>query len=371
MKKQITRIDKHEKYMNLALQLAEKGKGKVFPNPLVGAVLVKNSRIIGQGYHRYFGGSHAEVEAINNATQPVSGSDLYVTLEPCDHFGKTPPCTKAIIKAGIRNVYIAMKDPNPLVAGKGVKKLRQHHIPVFAGIAAEKAVLLNREYIHYIKHKRPYIIIKWAMSLDGKIATRTGHSKWISNEQARHYAHTLRASAGAIIIGINTVLKDDPSLTVRGIPGAKNPVRIILDHHLRIPLGSSVLDHRAKSIVVCGKHGSKERARQLMGKGVEVIQVENLRALLSILAKRGIARVLVEGGGQVHASFVEQGLADQAVVVVAPIIIGGKKAVTPVSGRGIANVKNALHLKDFKIQQLGDNIIVEGGLPVKTRSSCQ
>ncbi|MDD5492289.1 MAG: bifunctional diaminohydroxyphosphoribosylaminopyrimidine deaminase/5-amino-6-(5-phosphoribosylamino)uracil reductase RibD, partial [bacterium] len=231
-------MKKHEKYMKLALQLAEKGKGKVFPNPMVGAVLVKNGKIISQGYHRYFGGAHAEVEAINNATQPVAGADLYVALEPCAHYGKTPPCTEAIIKAGIKNVYIAMLDPNPLVAGKGIKKLRQHHIPVIAGITTEKAALLNREYIHYIKHKRPYVIMKWAMSLDGKIATRTGDSKWISNEQARKYAHSLRANVEAIIIGINTVLKDDPSLTVRGITGAKNPVRIILDHHLRIPLES-------------------------------------------------------------------------------------------------------------------------------------
>ena len=353
-------MTKHEKYMNLALKLAEKGKGKVFPNPMVGAVLVKNGKIISQGYHRYFSGAHAEVEAINNATQPVAGADLYVTLEPCAHYGKTPPCTEAIIKAKIKRVYISMLDPNLLVAGKGVKKLRQHHIPVIAGIAAEKAALLNREYIHYIKYQRPYVIMKWAMSLDGKIAARTGDSKWISNEQARKYAHTLRASVGAILIGINTVLKDDPNLTVRGISGAKNPVRIILDHHMRIPLGSRILDRRAKTIVVCGKHAPLKRAKQLMGKGVEVVKVSELKDLLRILANRGIASILVEGGGAVHASFIEQGLADQAVVVIAPVIIGGKQAVTPVSGNGIAKIKDALRLKDLKIQQLGDNVIIEG-----------
>ncbi|MDD5131924.1 MAG: bifunctional diaminohydroxyphosphoribosylaminopyrimidine deaminase/5-amino-6-(5-phosphoribosylamino)uracil reductase RibD [bacterium] len=360
MRREITQIKTKERYMNIALKLAEKGQGKVFPNPIVGAVLVKNGKIISQGYHRYFGGPHAEIEAINNAKQPVAGSALYVTLEPCDHYGKTPPCTKAIIKAGIKNVYIAALDPNPLVAGKGVKKLRQHNIPVIAGIAAAKAVLLNREYIHYIKYKRPYVIIKWAMSLDGKIATRIGDSKWISNEQARKYAHALRASVGAIIIGINTVLKDDPNLTVRGIPGAKNPVRIILDHHLRIPLESKILDRRAKTIVVCGKHGSLFRARQLMKKGVEVLKVGQLKDLLRILANRGIARILVEGGGAVHASFIEQGLADQAIAVIAPVIIGGKQAAIPVSGSGIAKVKDALHLKNLKIRQLGDNIIFEG-----------
>ncbi|MDD5354588.1 MAG: bifunctional diaminohydroxyphosphoribosylaminopyrimidine deaminase/5-amino-6-(5-phosphoribosylamino)uracil reductase RibD [bacterium] len=353
-------MNRDEKFMNMALQLAAKGKGKVFPNPLVGAVLVKNNRVIGRGYHRYFGGNHAEIEAIKNAVQPVSGSDLYVTLEPCDHQGKTPPCTEAIIKAGIKKVYIAMPDPHPLVAGKGIRKLRQYHIPVFSGIAQGKALSLNREYLHYIKTKRPYITLKWAMSLDGKIATKTGQAKWISNSQARKYAHHLRAEAGAIIVGINTVLKDDPSLTVRDIPGARNPVRIILDHHLRIPFKARVLDHRAKSIVVCGRHGSRARGAQLMKQGIEVIQVNRLSDLLEKLANRGIASILVEGGGMVLASFIEETLADKAVVVIAPVIIGGKQAVTPVSGSGIASIKNALHLQDIKIRQLGDNIIIEG-----------
>jgi diaminohydroxyphosphoribosylaminopyrimidine deaminase / 5-amino-6-(5-phosphoribosylamino)uracil reductase len=358
-------MTKQENYMNLALKLAEKGRGKVFPNPLVGAVLVKNGRIIGQGYHRYFGGPHAEIEAIINAEQPVSGSDLYVTLEPCDHCGKTPPCTNAIIKAGVKKVYIAMRDPHPLVAGQGIEKLRQHNIPVFAGISADKAALMNQDYIHYVNTKRPYVILKWAMSLDGKIATKTGDAKWISNDQARHFTHTLRANAGAIIIGINTVLKDDPNLTVRGIPGAKNPVRIILDHRVRIPLKARILDRKARTIVVCGKRGSLERAKQLMRKGIEVIQVEDLRELLRTLANRGITRILVEGGGKVHASFIEQGLADKAVVVIAPIIIGGQKAVTPVAGCGVANIKKALCLKDIKIRQLGNNIIVEGSFHKK------
>jgi len=346
--------------MKMALQLAAKGRGKVFPNPLVGAVLVKNGKVIGQGFHRYFGGNHAEIEALNNAVQPVSGSDLYVTLEPCAHQGKTPPCTEAIIKAGIKKVYVAMPDPHPLVAGKGIRKLRQHHIPVFTGIVQEKAVSLNHDYLHYIRTKRPYITLKWAMSLDGKIATKTGQAKWISSVQARKYTHHLRAEAGAIIVGINTVLKDDPSLTVRGIPGASNPVRIILDHNLRIPLKANVLDHKAKSTVVCGKDASRARAVRLMKQGVEVIQINKLPDLLNILVNRGIARILVEGGGMVHASFIEQGLADQAIAVIAPIIIGGKQAVTPVSGSGIDSIKNAPRLEDMKIRQIGDNVIIEG-----------
>lgn len=351
---------KHEKYMNLALKLAEKGKGKVFPNPLVGAVLVKNNKIIGQGYHGYFGGPHAEVEAINSACQPVSGADLYVTLEPCNHSGKTPPCTDSIIKAGIKRVYIAMKDPNPLVAGKGLKRLTQHQIPVFCGIMEKQAKELNHDYLHFIETKRPYVTLKWAMSADGKIATKTGDAKWISNEKARQFTHQLRADAGAIIVGINTVLQDNPSLTVRGIPGAKQPVRVILDHRLRIPERAKVLDQQAKSIVVCNEHCARERARQLMIKGVEVMQVKNLKELLRKLADRGVAKVLVEGGGEIQASFIEQRLADQLLVVMAPIIIGGKQAITPVSGQGISKIKDAAKLHNIKITTIGDNLIMQG-----------
>lgn len=353
---------KHDKYMKIALKLAEKGRGKVFPNPLVGAVLVKNNRIIGQGYHGYFGGLHAEVEAINSACQPVSGADLYVTLEPCAHHGKTPPCTEAIIKAGVRRVYTAMKDPNSLVAGKGLRKLTQSQIPVFCGIMEKQAQEINQEYLHFIATKRPYVTLKWAMSADGKIATKTGDAKWISNEKARQFTHQLRADAGAIIVGINTVSQDNPSLTVRGIPGAKQPFRIILDHRLRIPEKAKILDHQAKSVVVCGEHCAREQARKLMIKGVEVMQVKTLKELLKKLAYRGVAKVLVEGGGEVHASFIEQRLADQVLVVMAPLIIGGRQAITPVSGQGISKIKDAAKLHNIKIITIGDNLIMQGEL---------
>lgn len=356
---------KHERYMRLALKLAEKGRGKVFPNPLVGAVLVKNNKIIGQGCHGYFGGPHAEVEAINSARQPVSGADLYVTLEPCNHHGKTPPCAETIIKAGIKRVYAAMKDTNPLVAGKGLKRLQLNHISVFCGIMEKQAKKLNRDYLHYMDTNRPDVILKWAMSADGKIATKTGDARWISNEQTRRFTHRLRADAGAIIVGINTVLKDNPSLTARGIPGAKNPIRIILDHHLRLPDKAKVLDHTAKTIVVCGEQSSLQRARQLMIKGVEVMQVKTLKDLLRKLADRGVAKVLVEGGGEVHASFIEQRLADQVFVVIAPLIIGGRQAITPVSGQGISKIKDATKLHNIKITTIGDNVILEGSFHKK------
>ncbi|MBI5555967.1 MAG: bifunctional diaminohydroxyphosphoribosylaminopyrimidine deaminase/5-amino-6-(5-phosphoribosylamino)uracil reductase RibD, partial [Elusimicrobia bacterium] len=297
-----------------------------------------------------------------SARQPVPGADLYVTLEPCNHHGKTPPCTDAIIKAGIKKVYTAMKDPNPLAAGKGLTRLTQHQIPVLCGIMEKQAKELNRDYLHFIVTKRPYVILKWAMSADGKIATKTGDARWISNEQARRFTHQLRADAGAIVIGINTVLQDDPSLTVRGIPGAKKPVRVILDHHLRIPGSAKVLDHQAISVVVCGEHCARKRARQLMIKGVEVMRVKTLKELLGKLADRGVAKVLVEGGGEVHASFIEQRLADQVLVVMAPLIIGGRQAITPVSGQGISKIKDAVKLHNIKITTIGDNLIMQGEL---------
>lgn len=360
MKIKITEIKKHERFMELALKLAEKGRGKVFPNPLVGAVLVKNNKIIGQGYHHYFGGTHAEVEAINSARPLLSDADLYVTMEPCNHYGKTPPCTSAIIRSGIKRVYVAMKDPNPLVAGKGLKRLARHHIPVNCGIMEKQAQELNRDYLHFIVTKRPFVVLKWAMSNDGKIATKTGDARWISNEQSRRLAHQLRADVGAIVVGINTVLQDNPSLTVRGIPGAKKPVRVILDHHLRTPGTAKVLNHQAKTVIVCGEQYSRERARQLMIKGIEVMQVKSLQELLRKLAARGIAKVLVEGGGEVHASFIEQKLADQVFVVMAPLIIGGRQAITPVSGQGISKIKDAAKLHNIKITTTGDNLIIQG-----------
>ena len=356
MGKEITQV----KYMNRALELAKKVAGKVFPNPMVGAVLVKNGQIVGEGYHQYFGGPHAEVYALAAAGEKARGADLYVNLEPCAHYGKTPPCTKAIIAAGVRRVFAAMTDPNPLVAGKGKRELEKNKIKVSIGCLEREANELNRDYIHYIMTKRPYVISKWAMSADGKIATRTGDSKWISNEGSRQYAHLLRSQVEAIVVGGNTVLKDDPLLTVRNIKGAKNPMRIVLDKKLSIPLAARILNRQAKTIVVCQGKIDTGKAKSLMKKGAEVWQVKSLLDLLQKLANRGVARVLIEGGGQVHTSFLESGLVDKVAVFLAPLIIGGEKAVTPVAGTGAEKIVQAVKLKNVKFRTFADNVLMEG-----------
>jgi diaminohydroxyphosphoribosylaminopyrimidine deaminase / 5-amino-6-(5-phosphoribosylamino)uracil reductase len=348
------------KFMKISLGLAKKGAGKVFPNPLVGAVLVKNSKIVGSGYHQYFGGPHAEVNALAAAGEKARGADLYVNLEPCAHYGKTPPCTKALIAAGVRRVFVAMTDPNPLVAGKGRRALVKNKIAVSIGCLEQEARELNRYYIHYMKAKRPYVTSKWAMSADGKIATRTGDSKWISNEGSRQYAHLLRSQSEAIIVGGNTVLKDDPLLTVRHIKGARNPLRIVLDRKLSIPLGARILNRQAKTIVVCQGKIDTGKAKSLMKKGAEVWQVKNLLELLQKLANRGVARVLIEGGGMVHTSFLESGLVDKVAVFIAPLIIGGAKAVTPVAGAGAEKIAQAVNLKNVKFRIFADNVMMEG-----------
>ncbi len=348
------------KYMKRALILAKKGVGKVFPNPMVGAVLVRGGRIVGEGYHQYFGGLHAEVNAIASAGGRARGADLYVSLEPCDHYGKTPPCTKAIIAAGIKKVYTAMSDPNPLVAGKGIVKLRKNGLKVYQGYMEQEAKALNRDYLHYITRNRPYVICKWAMSADGKLATKTGDSKWISNQLSLKFAHKLRNQVDAVVVGINTVLKDDPRLTVRLLKAAKNPTRIVMDSRLQIPIKAKILNNEAKTIIVCGKGADTSKAKKLMKMGVEVWQVKDLHELMRRLAGRGLARILVEGGGQTHAGFIEAGLVDKIVAIIAPLIIGGRQAVTPVAGNGVKRIKDALKFTRVKFTTLEDNVVMEG-----------
>lgn len=347
-------------YMRLVLKLAEKGEGKVFPNPKVGAVIVKDDKVVGMGYHQYFGGPHAEINALTDAGQNARGADMYVNLEPCAHFGKTPPCTTAILEAGIKKLYIAMEDPNSLVKGKGIRELNAHRVKAQIGCLENEAKELNSDYIHYLKFNRPYVILKWAMSIDGKIATHTGDAKWISNPAALKFAHHLRGKVGAIVVGINTVIKDNPLLTVRGMKISNKPVRIVLDRTLRIPLRSKILNKDAKTIIACDSKADLNKAKILMEKGIEVWQVKNLPQLLQKLTNRGISKVLVEGGGQIHAAFIEQKLADKVLAVISPIVIGGEKAITPVAGLGIDKLKNALHLHNIKFKQLDDNVLMEG-----------
>ncbi len=366
-----------EKYMRLALRLAIKAKGKTSPNPLVGAVIVKDNRIIGQGYHKKAGEPHAEINALNMAGRRARGATLYLSLEPCAHFGRTPPCTKRIISFGIKKVVAAMVDPNPLNCGRGVKELRKAKVKVKVGVLEKEAGKINESYIKYITTKKPFVILKTAMSLDGKIATKTGDSKWITNEKSREYVHKLRSEVDAILVGIETVLKDDPLLTVRssafrrnlakrGLGVRSQPVRIVVDSRVRIPLGARVLNQEAPTIVATTKFASKRKIEALKKKGIKVLVIKerdkkvNLKELLKRLGELEITSLLVEGGGRINASFLENDLVDKVLFFIAPKIIGGEKALTPVEGEGIERIKDAIKLKNISIKRFGEDMLVEG-----------
>jgi len=360
-----------EKYIRLALKLAITAKGKTSPNPLVGAVIVKNSRIIGKGYHKKAGEPHAEINALNMAGGRARGATLYLNLEPCAHFGRTPPCTKRIISSGIKKVVAAMIDPNPLNCGQGVKGLRKAGIKVKVGVLEEDAKKINEAYTKYITTKRPFVILKTAMSLDGKIATKTGDSKWITNKPSRKYVHKLRSEVDAILVGIETVLRDDPRLTVRISDiryqiSDRNPIRVVVDSRTRIPLGAKVLNKEAPTIVATTKFASKKRIKTLRNKGVKVLVIRekdkkvNLKELLKRLGELGITSLLVEGGGKINASFLENGLVDKVLFFIAPKMIGGEEALTPVEGEGIERIKDAIKLKDISVKRFGEDVLIEG-----------
>lgn len=357
--------------MQLALDLAFKAYGKTSPNPMVGAVIVKDGEIIGQGYHQKAGTFHAEIHALNEAGEKAKGATMYVTLEPCCHKGRTGPCTEAVIKAGIKKVYIAMLDPNPLVAGKGVARLNEAGILTEVGLLEDKAQKLNEIFITYMTKGRPFVLLKVAMSLDGKIATKTGDSRFITGEMARNYVHQLRNSFKAILVGINTVLKDDPALTTRLFnQESKDPIRIILDSEAKTPLEARILNQASNSstIIVVSKKAPLEKINQLENKGAKIIHQKNndgkidLRALLKELKIMEIDSILVEGGGQVHASFLEDRLADKILWFIAPKIIGGKMAPSPVSGEGIDLLKEAVNLERLSLDFFGEDIGIKAYL---------
>jgi len=360
-----------KEYMRAALKLAVRAKGKTSPNPLVGAVIVKDNRIIGKGYHRRAGEPHAEINALNMAGERAKGAILYLNLEPCAHFGRTPPCTKKIIFSGIKKVVVAMIDPNPLNCGRGVKELRKAGIEVKVRVLEKEAKKINEAYITYITTNKPVVILKTAMSLDGKIATKTGDSKWITNESSRKYVHKLRSEVDAILVGIETVLKDDPRLTARiQDPGSKipvrNPIRIVVDSRARIPLGAKVLNQKAPTIVATTKSASKRKIEALKKKGAKVLIIKakdrkvNLKELLKRLGGLEITSLLVEGGGRINASFLENGLVNKVLFFVAPKIIGGEKATTPVEGGGIERIKDAIKLKNISIKRFEEDVLIEG-----------
>lgn len=351
-------------FMKEALQLAKKGMSWTNPNPMVGAVIVRGGKIIGRGYHKRIGLPHAEIEAFNNTKINVKGATLYVNLEPCRHFGRTPPCVDAIIKAGIKRVVCATPDPNPKVKEKGIAMLQRAGIEVSVGLLKEEAKLLNETFFTFHEKERPFVAIKFAASLDGKIATRTDDSKWVTNEQARTYARKLRSHYQAILVGINTVLKDDPHLGTR-IKGKKDPIRIVLDSTLKIPLTSQVLRDTNVLIATTTK-ANKEKLKILTDKGIPVIVFNTtsitLPDLLKEFKKRKIISVLVEGGGQILGSFVDAKLVDKVYAFHAPILIGGEKGVSAIGGKGALTISDALRLEQVSVKHFGVTTLTVGNV---------
>lgn len=355
-----------ENYMTLALELAEKGRGKVNPNPMVGAVIVKSGLIIGQGYHDAYGHDHAEVNGFKDIKEDTIGGTLYVTLEPCSHYGKTPPCVDKIIEKKIKRVVIGSLDPNPLVAGRGVKKLEEAGIDVDIGILEKECNALNEIFMKYISTKKPFVIMKTAMSLDGKIATQSGESKWITGEVARGNVHNLRNSLMAIMVGVNTVIKDNPELTCR-VEDGKNPIRIILDSSLRIPLNSKVItDKKARTIIATTEKASVDKLSILTQSGIEVLVTSskngqvNLKELMVKLGEINIDSILVEGGGTLNFEALKAGIVDKVQIYIAPKFIGGNMSKTPVEGMGIESLQEAYGVENVTVTIVEKDILIEG-----------
>ncbi len=356
-----------EKYMKLAMQLAENAIGRTSPNPLVGAVIVKDNRVVGCGWHRKAGTPHAEVHALNQAGELAQGADVYVTLEPCAHYGKTPPCAKALVEAKVKNVYGGLLDVNPKVAGKGFKILEDAGIHVEYGFLQDELRKQNEVFFKWIEHKKPFVVLKAAMTLDGKIATATGQSKWITNETSRAYGYKLRDIYDGIMVGINTVIEDNPMLTAR-VDGGKNPIRIVVDSSLKIDINANVVqDKSAKTIVATTDKADKDKILKLQAQDIDVIVVDkdkndkvDIEKLLDILGQQNICSILVEGGATLSGSFVAKKLVDKVYFFIAPKIVGGKEAKTPVAGTGILNLQEALALKDIQVEKLDEDILIIG-----------
>lgn len=357
----------HEIYMRRALELAQMAEGETSPNPMVGCVIVDDDgEIVGEGYHHKAGEPHAEVNALKAACTSAKGCTAYVTLEPCSHFGRTGPCCVALAKAGIKRVVVACTDPNPKVAGRGLEYLRLQNIEVITGVCEREALRLNEKFFCWITKGRPFISLKYAMTLDGKIASSTRDSKWITGEEARTYAHLLRKQHDAILVGIGTVLEDDPELTTRMVKG-KNPIRIVLDSHLRVSLMSAVLNAAAKTIIVTSLEADAIKGEAIAAlTNVELIRLplENgripLDLLLDQLAQRNITSILVEGGSEVHGAFKDAGLADRIYGFVAPKVVGGRDALTPIGGEGSATIDDGWQLEEVEYQVLGQDIFITG-----------
>ena len=358
-------------YMNLALDLARKSEGQTNPNPLVGAVIVKSGKVVAKGYHEKAGLPHAEAIALNKAGTKARGADLYVNLEPCCHHGRTPPCTEAIISAGIKRVILGIRDPNRLVNGRGIRFLRKQGVEVVIGVLRRDCHKINEHFIKYITTGRPWVILKSAVSLDGKIATRTGDSKWITGSKARAYAHRLRSRVDAILVGAETVRMDDPQLTVRPKKkGMRNPVRIIVSGKGSISTSAKIFNnaHKERVIYVANASLPLIRKKKLQKIGVEVLLVKyrkkkvDLPLLMDALGKIKITSIMIEGGSEISGNALKEKLVDKLIYFLAPKIIGGKNAPGPVGGQGISRIEDFIEVKEISIEKLGNDFVIEGNI---------
>jgi diaminohydroxyphosphoribosylaminopyrimidine deaminase/5-amino-6-(5-phosphoribosylamino)uracil reductase len=358
-------------YMEQALSLARLALGQVSPNPAVGAVVVRNGEIVGQGYTQPPGSSHAEIVAMRQAGEQTRGGVMYVTLEPCCHYGRTPPCTKAIIANGIAEVHLATLDDNPLVSGRGVSELEEEGVKTHVGEHEEEAKEINQAYTKFITTGMPFVTAKFAMSLDGKIAAKSGDSKWITGEAARKQAHSLRYAVDAIMAGVNTVLADDPHLTTRccggrGGTSRKQPLRVIVDSNLRTPITARVFNEPGKTLVVLSRMATSGEKAAFTQVGAELLELPSdsglvdLRRLFKALGERGITGILVEGGGILLGSLFDSKLVDKVVAFIAPIIIGGEGAKTAVGGEGVDKMIDSLRLERINVERFGNDVMVSG-----------
>lgn len=363
-------------YMSLALKLAEKGCGLTAPNPMVGAVIVKDGKIIGQGWHQRYGQPHAERNALSACTESPEGATMYVTLEPCCHYGKQPPCVDAILQSGISRVVVGSADPNPLVSGKGIQILQQNGVSITQGVMKEECDRLNEVFFHYIQTKLPFVVMKYAMTLDGKIATSSGESKWITGEQARAHVQRQRHKYTAIMVGVGTVLADDPLLTCR-IEGGKSPIRIICDSNLRTTIDSQVVATAGQTpTIIASCCDDEEKHLAYIKAGCEILTVPgkdghvDLPKLMKLLGERNIDSILLEGGGTLNWSALESGIVNKVQAYIAPKLFGGQNAKTPVEGRGFPEIKNSPVLKNSVITRLGEDILIESEVDNSVHRNC-
>jgi diaminohydroxyphosphoribosylaminopyrimidine deaminase / 5-amino-6-(5-phosphoribosylamino)uracil reductase len=365
-------MDVDEKYMRLALRLARRGMGKTNPNPMVGAVVVSAGKVVGQGYHHRAGEPHAEILALRQAGEKARGGTLYLNLEPCDHFGRTPPCTRAIFAAGIRRVVAGMKDPNPLVSGRGIRRLRRGGIQAEIGILENECGELNAPFRKFMTTGTPWVILKAAATLDGKVAAASGDSRWISSPDSRTYVHRLRSAADAVLVGLGTILRDDPMLNVR-VPGVKNPrhpLRVIVDSRLRIPMECRVVRTAEKypTLVATTGEAPASRVEGLKSAGVTVVPVKSggdgrvsLKGLMKVLADRGIQSVLLEGGPTLNASAIREKIVDRMFLFIAPKIIGGGNCPGILGGEGCLRVRDAQPWEILNVKRIGPDVMILAG----------